>query len=389
MSDSPRHGDLVGPVTVGPVAHGGHCVARLDGRVIFVRHALPGEVVHVRLTDVSKPRLWRGDAVEVLVASPERVTPRCPIAGPGLCGGCDWQHATLPTQRELKRSVVAEQLSRLAGMEWSGAVEDVDGPVPEGYGWRTRMRYLADRGRVGMRAHRSHDLVELPDSGCAISASLAPLPPDDFIGEIAVAGSGSDVSVIAEGDLVVGPAIRTERAAGRTYEVAADGFWQVHPEAADTLVAAVLDGVAPRAGERGLDLYCGVGLFAGALADRGVTVHGVESWAPAIDLARTNVREAAFTASRVDRYLPRHRGSVDIVVLDPPRTGAGADVVNHIVRLEPRVVAYVACDPAALARDLATFAQSGYEPTSIRAFDLFPQTHHVECVAVVQPRASA
>ncbi len=375
-------GDLVGPVTVGAVAHGGHCVARLDGRVVFVRHTLPGETVRLRLTDVSKPRLWRADAVEVIEAAPGRMTPRCPVAGPGLCGGCDWQHASPTTQRELKRAVVAEQLQRLAGIDWSGPIEAVEG---DGYGWRTRMRYLADAGRLGMRAHRSHRVVELPGEGCAISASLPPEPPDDFSGEVIVAGVGAAVSVVADGEVVVGPGLRTEQAAGRSYEVAADGFWQVHPAAADTLVAAVLAGLEPRPGERALDLYCGVGLFAGALADAGVAVHGVESWGPAVSLARANVPEATFAAARVDQYLARHRARADLVVLDPPRTGAGPDVVAGVVRLRPRRLAYVACDPAALARDLANFADHGYQVLGIRGFDLFPQTHHIECVAVLAP----
>lgn len=376
-------GDVVGPVTVGPVAHGGHCVARLDGRVVFVRHTLPGEQVRVRLTDVSKPRLWRGDAVEILAASPDRVVPNCSVAGPGLCGGCDWQHASAAAQRELKRRVVAEQLDRLAGLRWEGAVEQVPG---NGFGWRTRMRYLAEGGRLGMRAHRSHLVVPLPPDGCAIAASAPPLVPSDYTGEVVVAGGGAVAdSIVADQVVVAGPAVRTERVAGRSYRVAADGFWQVHPAAAETLVAAVLAGLDPSPGETALDLYCGVGLFAGALADRRAEVRGVESWAGAVALARTNVPEAEFTTSRVDRFLARNRRAVDLVVLDPPRTGAGAEVVAGVARLRPRAVTYVACDPASVARDLKTFARHDYFAESIRAFDLFPQTHHVECVATLVP----
>ncbi|MGI3783315.1 MAG: hypothetical protein ACRYG2_21335, partial [Janthinobacterium lividum] len=175
-------GDVVGPVRVGPVAHGGHCVARLDvgdggpGRVVFVRHALPGEHVLLSLTDTSRASFWRADATEVLIASPERVVPRCPVAGPGLCGGCDWQHASLVEQRRLKTAVVAEQLQRLAGLTWEGEVEAVPGPEGEdGLDWRTRMRYHADdRGRAALRVHRSSDLVPIPEGGCPIASPRTP-----------------------------------------------------------------------------------------------------------------------------------------------------------------------------------------------------------------------
>src|ERR687893_1393285 len=148
----------VGPVEVGPVAHGGHCVARHEGRVIFVRHALPGERVMLRVTDDSHDRFWRADAVEVLTPSPDRVEPPCPIARPGLCGGCDFQHAALPAQRGLKTAVVAEQLRRLAGIEWTGEVAEVTTPATtDGLNWRTRMRYVTDEvGRVVVGGPPAH-----------------------------------------------------------------------------------------------------------------------------------------------------------------------------------------------------------------------------------------
>jgi len=184
-----------------------------------------------------------------------------------------------------------------------------------------------------------------------------------------------------------------EQAAGRTFEVTGSGFWQVHPGAADTLVAAVLDGLDPRPGERAADLYSGVGLFSAALAERvgtGGHVVAVESDEAAVDDAQQNLsdlHQVAVLADRVDRALAADLvGPRDLVVLDPPRTGARRDVVEGIVALAPRAVAYVACDPAALARDVAIFAEHGYALTSLRAFDLFPMTHHVECVAVLSRR---
>ncbi|HEY5822173.1 MAG TPA: class I SAM-dependent RNA methyltransferase [Propionibacteriaceae bacterium] len=386
--------DLIGPVEIGPVAHGGHCVARHEGRVIFVRHALPGETVTVQVTDRSHQSFWRGDAVEILTASPDRVAPRCPIAGPGLCGGCDFQHVELDAQRALKTAVVAEQLERLAGLTWDGAVEPVDTDgTADGLHWRTRMRYQTDEhGRPGLRGHRSAEVVPLPEQGCVI-ASPRTVPvvghswPADA--ELITAGSATQVALLVDGRLESGVAELTERAADRDWAVAANGFWQVHPGAADTLVGAVLAGLAPEPGERAFDLYCGVGLFAGALADAGCRVWGVESSRFAIATARRNLADVGdgvrLSADRVDRGLPKLPGRTDLVVLDPPRTGAGKAVMQAVAARRPRAIAYVACDPAALARDLGTAQTLGYAPVSIRAFDLFPMTHHVECVAILTP----
>lgn len=360
-------------VDVGPVAHGGHCVARLDGRVVFVRHALPGERVRIQLTDTSHDKFWRADAYEVLEASPDRVPSRCPAAGPGRCGGCDFQHVSLAGQRLLKAQVLAEQLDRLAGIAWDGEVEAVSTPGTEdGLHWRTRMRYqVDDLGHTGLRRHRSHEIQPLPPGGCRLAHPDALTSTDS-----------SEGGEVVDGGEVV------ERAAGRTWRLAADGFWQVHPGAADTLVDAVLDALAPRPGERAFDLYCGVGLFAGALVDAGVRAWGVEWSRDAIGYARRNVPEARFTAGKVERVMRTLPQRTDLVVLDPPRTGAGKHVVDAVVSRRPRAIAYVACDPAALARDLARAARGCYLPSSIRAFDLFPMTHHLECVALLTKAGS-
>jgi tRNA/tmRNA/rRNA uracil-C5-methylase (TrmA/RlmC/RlmD family) len=364
-------------VDVGPVAHGGHCVARLAGRVVFVRHALPGERVRIRFTDTGHDAYWRADAYEVLEPSPDRVPRRCPASGPGLCGGCDFQHVSLAGQRRLKAQVLAEQLQRLAGIEWRGEIEAVESPGTEdGLGWRTRMRYQVDaHGRAGLRRHRSHEIQPLPPDGCPIASPATPSvvdrtwPPDTEI--LAVAGV----------DLAAGEV--TEHAAGRDWRLAVDGFWQVHPGAADTLVDAVLDGLRPQAGERAFDLYCGVGLFTGALVDAGVRAWGVEGSKGAVAYAHRNVPGARFTAGRVERVIRNLPRRTDLVVLDPPRTGAGKDVVDAVLAREPRAIAYVACDPAALARDLRRAGTRGYRPRSIRGFDLFPMTHHLEAVAIL------
>ncbi|MFE1577223.1 class I SAM-dependent RNA methyltransferase [Streptomyces fradiae] len=436
--NAPESSSLVGAeyeVEIGPVAHGGHCIARTDeGRVLFVRHALPGERVVARVTEGDETsRFLRADAVTVLDASKDRIPAPCPYAAPGRCGGCDWQHAKPGAQRRLKGEVVAEQLHRLAGLTpeeagWDGTVVPAEGdklPAGEVPQWRTRVQYAVDAaGRAGLRRHRSHEVE--PIDHCMIAAegvSELGVEKREWPGMAsveAIAATGSQdrqviltprpgarlplveldkpVSVLRveekDGGVhrVHGRPFVRERADDRTYRVGNGGFWQVHPKAADTLVRAVMQGLLPRKGDTALDLYCGVGLFAGALADRvgdKGAVLGIESGKRAVEDARHNLQgfdRVRIEQGKVDQVLPRTGiTEVDLIVLDPPRAGAGKQVVRHLAALGARRIAYVACDPAALARDLAYFRESGYKPRTLRAFDLFPMTHHVECVAILEP----
>ncbi|MFI6645187.1 class I SAM-dependent RNA methyltransferase [Streptomyces sp. NPDC050504] len=439
--EKPQVGDeksLVGEeyeVEVGPVAHGGHCIARTEGgRVLFVRHALPGERVVARITDGAETsRFLRADAVEILTASKDRVEAPCPFAGPGKCGGCDWQHAKPGAQRRLKGEVLAEQLQRLAGLTpeeagWDGTVMPAEGdklPAGQVPAWRTRVQYAVDdEGRIGLRRHRSHEVE--PVDHCMIAApgvSELGVEKREWPGMAsleAIAATGSHdrqvvltprpgarlpiveldkpVSVLRVGEKdgavhqVHGRAFVRERADGRTYRVGMGGFWQVHPQAADTLVKAVMQGLMPRKGETALDLYCGVGLFAGAIAERigdKGAVLGIELGKRAVEDARHNLKDldrVRIEQGKVEQVLPRTRiTECDLIVLDPPRAGAGKQTVRHLASLGARRIAYVACDPAALARDVAYFAEAGYRMRTLRAFDLFPMTQHLECVAILEP----
>lgn len=438
MQAEPKN-SLVGQeyeVEVGPVAHGGHCVARTEeGQVLFVRHTLPGERVVARVTEGdASSRFLRADAVTVLDPSKDRVEAPCPYAGPGRCGGCDWQHAKPGAQRRLKGEVIAEQLQRLAGLTpeeagWDGTVMPAEGdklPAGEVPSWRTRVQYAVDAGtgRAGLRRHRSHEVE--PIDHCMIAAegvSELGVEARDWSGMEsveAIAATGSQdrqviltprpgarlplveldkpVSVLRveekDGGVhrVHGRAFVRERADGRTYRVGNGGFWQVHPKAAETLVTAVMQGLLPRKGEMALDLYCGVGLFAGAIADRvgeEGAVLGIESGKRAVEDARHNLAgfdRVRIEQGKVESVLPRTGiTEVDVIVLDPPRAGAGKQTVRHLAGLGARRIAYVACDPAALARDLGYFREGGYRVRMLRAFDLFPMTHHVECVAILEP----
>jgi tRNA/tmRNA/rRNA uracil-C5-methylase (TrmA/RlmC/RlmD family) len=415
-------GDLV-EVTVGDVAHGGHCVARIGGphgRVVFVRHALPGERVVVEITEVHPHSYLRGDAIEILEASPERVAPPCPYAGPSLCGGCDLQHVEVGAQLTWKASVVRGQLTRLTGL----TPDEIDTlgirvqALPAGpLGWRSRVRYAVDAtGRAGLLQHRSHQVV--PIDRCliahphvqALDITTRTWPEVDAV-EV-VASSGGDVSVLtrstggaarpdddlggvrAQGAtrvLVDGPPKVREVVDGRDWTIPTEGFWQVHPAAAETLTATVLDMLAPAPGETSWDLYGGAGLFAAALsAKTGARVTVVESSVAGVAAARSNLADLAgveVVSAKVEIALQRRRvaGPVDLVVLDPPRAGAGAAVVQGLIAAGPRAIAYVACDPAALARDIGTFRHAGWRLVRLEAFDLFPMTQHVECVALLLP----
>ena len=395
---------------LGSPAAGGACVARApDGRVVFVRHGLPGERVRATVTSRTAHFL-RADAVEVLQPSADRVAPPCPFAGPGRCGGCDFQHVALPAQRLLKAQLVQEQLRRVARVEQSVVVEPVAGDV-DGLRWRSRVQLAVDgSGVAGLRRHRSHEIE--PVDACliatadveAVGAERLRWPGATGV-EVAAEGAQRlvsvtgrraelpdvDAGVVVDGRPVRGPHGLRHAVLGRSYEVAAGGFWQVHPGAATALAEAVLDGLDPQPGESAVDLYAGVGLFAALLGERvGETgsVLAVESDARACadaarntaDLPQVRIRTAA-----VDPGTVRRLGRPDLVVLDPPRAGAGIEVTRALAALRPRRMAYVACDAGSFARDLRVLLDAGWELDSLRALDLYPMTEHVELVALLSP----
>jgi len=409
--DGPLVGSVI-EVEVGAPAHGGSCVARHDGRVIFVRHALPGERVRARVTEDRGGAYCRADAVEILRACEDRVAPPCRHAGPGRCGGCDWQHATGTAQRALKESVVREQFTRLAGLDTADVLAGVEA-LPGGLlGWRTRITYAVGRdGRPGLHRYRSHE-VEVLDA-CPLGVSGvgdAAVLTRDWPGltGVEVARSDEDLSVLAHRpgpgrqargrrppdriDVLDGPARLRHHVGVREFAVSAKGFWQVHPDAAATFAGAVLAGVAPRPGESVLDLYAGAGMLTAVLAEAvGATgrVLGIESSRGAVADAGANLADlpwARVQHGRVeDAALERLGIEPDVIVLDPPRAGAGRGVLAALLALRPRAIGYLACDPASLARDVRVALDAGWRLAGLRAFDAFPMTHHVECLALITP----
>ena len=416
-------GELV-ELEVGAVAHGGFCVSRSLGRVCFVRHALPGEFVRARVTEDRGGSFLRADAVEILTASADRVPAPCPHAGPGRCGGCDWQHASGTAQRRLKTDVVREQFARIARHDLppSFEVEELPSGGPPGsggvaaggglLGWRTRVTYaVGPSGGLGLHRAHSHE-IELVEA-CPLGA---PGVGDSdalhkrwhgFNAIEVVGGTDGRTSLVGHRpsprtskrgrrppdrlEHLDGPEQSTFAARGRRFHVAAGGFWQVHPAALDTFAGALLDGLAVRPGEYVLDLYAGAGALTAFLADAvgpSGRVVGIESSRQAVADAVGNLADVPHAAVLADQVRPEvvaTTGRPDLVVLDPPRSGAGREVMRAVLDLAPRAIGYVACDPAALARDCATAFSSGWALRSIRGFDAFPMTHHIECVAILEP----
>ncbi|GAB2452242.1 tRNA/tmRNA/rRNA uracil-C5-methylase (TrmA/RlmC/RlmD family) [Conyzicola lurida] len=397
------------------IAHGGISVARHEGRVIFVGDAIPGERVLARVTEDSKSSFWRADTLSVIEPSEHRqmhVWSSASVARKpeDRAGGAEFGHIVPAHQRELKRQVVVDSLKRFAKLESDVAtgvtVEELPGD-PDGTGWRTRVRLHVDAsGRPGPYAARSHRVIpvtELPLATAAIQEA-APLAAR-FVGEehvdIVQAGTGGARLIVGQQK----PTTITEYVGEREFRLADTGFWQVHTHAAQTLTSAVQEAIDgelfdPRA--HNLDLYGGVGLLAAAVADRfgsSTRITSVESDKAATGFASHNLSEwigAEAATGRVEKWIAqlassanshdRARLRASTIVLDPPRSGAGKQVVQSIGGLQPAQIVYVACDPVALARDIGLFADRGYDLTALRAFDLFPHTHHVEAVATLTRR---
>ncbi|MGF6823255.1 tRNA/tmRNA/rRNA uracil-C5-methylase (TrmA/RlmC/RlmD family) [Microbacterium sp. ZKA21] len=410
------------------IAHGGTFVARHEGRVVFVADAVPGERVRARLSEspsdaaADTRRFWRAETVEVLEASPHRrahVWPEADVSHDPSTrpGGADLGHIELGHQRVLKRQVLSEALDRFAGGGIE-APEIVGLDDSDGTGWRTRVTLHVDAdGVAGPYAARSHRVIPVS------SHPLARPAVAEAAARIGVARPGRiELVEPADGEVRVLPVPEkgrrpapeeiVERVRDRSFAVDASGFWQVHHGAAAALDDAVRGMLTGRIDPEltHLDLYGGVGLFAASLADLGATdIVTVESDRRATEHAQRNLAplEISAVTARVDRFLgapvrdarpvrgrrpARHAAPqpvldsatpVGAVVLDPPRSGAGRGVVDAVAALSPEAIVYVACDPVALARDLGTFRSHGWEPSELRAFDLFPHTHHFEVVALL------
>jgi tRNA/tmRNA/rRNA uracil-C5-methylase (TrmA/RlmC/RlmD family) len=382
-------------VTIEKIAHGGHFIARHEGAVIFVRHAIPGEDCTIEITSVGTS-FNRADVISVESASTDRVSAPCRYAHRQGCGGCDFQHIAPARQRVLKGDVITEQFARIAKVDISVEVEEISAPL----GWRTRCAAVTTKaGALGFYQARSHSITPVDD--CRI------LVPEMKFAELSARGAKADqrieISLSNTGERTIatantreetpvrtsdGPDVAHYEIAGRVLEVSQKSFWQSHKDAPRVLTEVVREFAQVVPGDHVLDLYGGVGLFTAALlAEVGSegAIDLVEGSKSATADARRNFAEDSIVSIHtgdVAKILPRF-SQANVIVLDPPREGAGKEVIGECARLLPRTIVYVACDPAALARDVSYLREHGYTLQQLRAFDLFPMTHHIECVALL------
>jgi len=369
------------------LAAGGDGVAHLpDGRVVFVPFTAPGDLVRVRLVE-SRARFARARVEELLEAGATRVSPVCAVFG--SCGGCTWQHVDYAAQLEAKRQILCDAVRRIGGL-----VEPPVGPVlpsPSAYAYRGRARVRVEGGRVGYLRRRSHALC--PVKRCPVLVpvldrrlhELAEHPPQPE-GEWELA-SGSDEVRASPLGARAAPRIRLE-VGGRHIGVSSGVFAQSNALMLDALAARVAD--AAGSGSLAVELHAGAGLLTFGLAERFDRVVAVEGDPAAIGDLRANLAEAGLErvevrAQGVEQALAELAGRrPDALVLDPPRSGLPPRSAEALVAVEAQRIAYLSCDPATLARDLAAICARGYALHALEGIDLFPQTPHVEALATLR-----
>ena len=439
------------------MAHGGHCVARHEGRVIFVRHGIPGEVVTVALTECGeKSRFWRGDVIQVHRASEHRRT-HFWLAADSLkthaarnlpVGGAEFGHIHLPHQRRLKNQVFRDTLNRIGKIQVDAYVEEMPDEDQHGLGWRSRTSFAVNpSGVMGMHPHRSNRISAIKAFPLAVPAlnelKLWTLPLRGVQRVHAGASATGETLVVFEwlhritnstakvvhqqlsryaqqlhpvltgaGNVDVGlllvtdpknPSRRqllsitdktalTETATvdGQQYswQVSADGFWQIHRSAPQTLAQAVLEMLQPAAGEKIADLYAGAGLFTAPLATavgESGRVDSVEASPITSADAEVNfaqLPQVKVVRAKVEAFLKKTNADWNAVLLDPPRAGAGPQVVQALLKTQIDRICYVSCDPASFARDATDLVAGGFELDQVRVLDMYPNTHHMESIAL-------
>jgi len=377
-------------VEIERIVPGGAGLGHADGHTFFVQLAAPGDRVRARVERV-RGKVAFASVAEIITPSPARVEPPCPYFG--RCGGCDFQQLNYEAQLQTKVEIIRDCLRRIARIEPPADIPIT--PSPAVWHYRSRARWQHDPvrqflGYYELASHRVCDVAECPVVLPEVQAKLSHLRATLAAGEFdeteefqAVAGDDG-VSLLPP--LAADDARERFRTlAGERYRFDADCFFQINHALLEPLLAEALKDAS---GEHALDLYCGVGLFTLPLARRFARVTAVEGNAAATRFARLNLADAGLSnasvhTARVGDWLAAHAHTlapVDFLLLDPPRAGAEPEALAGLLALRPRRIAYVSCDPATLARDLRVLFDANFTLGSVRAFDLFPQTHHVETI---------
>jgi 23S rRNA (uracil1939-C5)-methyltransferase len=387
-----RVGDIV-EVEIERLVPGGAGLAHAHGRTLFVALAASGDRVRVRIERVRGGVAFA--AIEQIIApAPARIEPPCPYFG--RCGGCDFQQLTYAAQLAAKVEIIRDCLRRIARLEPPAEIPIT--PAPDAWHYRARAQWQYDRERKWLGyyergSHRVCDVAACPvvvpalqtllsDLRAAVTTNSLPADAHDLQGVVGDDGSVSLAPPVWTNEVRA----TTRTIAGERYRFDAACFFQINHALLKSLVRAA---IREAHGATAIDLYCGVGLFTLPLARRFAHVTGVEANARACVYARHNLTAAQLTNARIEaaptgQWLARHarqRAPVDLVLLDPPRTGADAATLSGLLAARPQRITYVSCDPATLARDLRALVSGGYSLDSIAAFDMFPQTHHVETIA--------
>ena len=375
-------------LNIGPIAHGGHFISRHNGQVIFVRHAITNEIAIVKITSIGS-KIAFGDAIEILKKSKDRVTAPCKYSTPELCGGCDFQHISTATQLKLKKLVVEEQFKRIANVKINPEI--LNAGIVSGLHWRTHLDFaISNNGKVGLYSFKSKEIVEIDECLIAVDAiNQLDIFKNKWDGDERLsvfASSLKEVSIHRSGQKISGPSKINEVVEGNSYTISHGSFWQSHKNAPKILIKKIIEFAKLELGDRVCDLYGGVGLFTAPIlkiiGEIG-EIHLIENNSRCIKDAKKifeNEKNVIIHHGKVEQKLGKIK-NIDVIIMDPPRTGATKQVINQIIEKKARSIIYISCDPASLARDTKFLLKNYYSLDRIIGIDLFPMTHHIECIA--------
>lgn len=378
-------------VKIEKIVPNGFGLAFAENLTVFVPLSVKGDVLRVKINQL-KGKTAFAEIVEILKPSDERIEPPCPYFG--RCGGCDFQQMDYRTQLDAKIGIVRDCLQRIGKINYEGEIPIVASPKPFEYRSRAQWHVNTRKKRIGYFQRKSHDVIDVehcpilvPALGKTLTSLRETVEWESFWSEtveIEAASAGDDVSIYSA-EIIEPTDELSFEAHGEKYFYDATSFFQGNQFLIERLIDCA---VKDAGGGSALDLYCGVGLFTLPLARRFETVSGVEGYSKAVDFAERNIEQARlanveFKRENVGEWLGENAeklNSVDFVLLDPPRTGTEKETIENLLKIAPKEISYVSCEPSTLARDLKILTENNYKIESIVAFDLFPQTHHVECV---------